>query len=1001
MKAAVCLFSAIVLCSLLAFAPPAGAQSQASSGVITGVITDQGGAVVPNAEVVITNRETGVVRRVRTDERGRYEAPLLAVGLYTVEVKLAGFATTRAENVEVTIASTVDVNLTLRVSSVTETVTVTGSAPLVESTSPVSKSTVGELQIKSLPLVERNFASLILLTPGALISSIRNNQSIGGGKGINTAFNVDGADRTNPFFGGQVGGDRPPFVVSEDAIKEFVVISNGYNAEFGRSQGGLVNVVTKSGANDFHGDAFYFLQDARFVHDDVFGNPPLGRRQQFGGAGSGRLVRDKLFFFGATDNQQRGFPLNLRFNSLPALMAAANGPDPAPKAAAQAILAEQGQFTHTDNLRSALGRADWYINSRHNMSVRYSWHRSEQQNGTNSGLIEARSIANNGLEKDRNHNVVGQWNWLVSNLSVNEFRYQYSFEDRPRLNNPVTGAGTANGVSDGATVNITGVGFLGAVFFLPIPENDNRNQFTDNFSYRFGRHDIKVGVDYNRTGVAEVFRGNARGVYGFNNFDDFAAQRPASFTQFFGSGEMSVAVHEAALFAQEAFNVNRKVTLSYGLRWEGEFNPSSDGPPNADFPQGTSKFPDDTHMFAPRAGLAIDPGGNSRMVIRASAGYFYARTPALLFFNTFHNNGDIRNGVTFFTTDPSKIPPLSNSPAGPYKTPFDSFPGTVTQTQGTPPFGNVNLTDPSFKNSKTFRTTVGVERELTHDLSFSVNYNYANSFHLQRLHNRNLFPPTFNQAAGRAVYDRTLRPVQAVNQIVVVESSAKSHYNSVTFALNKRFSRRYQLQGHYTYANNMSDDDNERDANTQNGTDPNNFKQDFGRSLLDVRHNAVINGVVELPLGLQVSAILAARSGSPLNTTTGSDTVPASDAAALAAVNPVALATFRQLIGRPNAVVKGGGNNDGLFNDRPIVDGSLLPRFFLNDVKFVQFDMRITKSFTFRERHKALIYVNLFNLFNVANTQVGTTALNNSGYGVPNRLAGGPLSMSLGFRYEF
>ncbi|HET6647104.1 MAG TPA: carboxypeptidase regulatory-like domain-containing protein, partial [Pyrinomonadaceae bacterium] len=289
------------------------AQSQAGSGQIGGLVTDSNGAAVPNASVKVTNKDTGLERSVTTSEDGLYSVVLLPPGSYTVSAESTGFAAATIEDVVVNVGRTADVNITLGASGVQETVLVTADA--IQITRNESDAVLNETAITTLPINGRRFQDFVTLTPTAQVDPQRGQISLSGQKGINGNINVDGVDYNQPFFGGIRGGERAnlAFTIPQEAIREFQVVASGYSAEFGRSTGGIVNAVTKSGDNNFSGSAFYLLRPASLARGNEFTEALQEQRltaagvdatlaptqHQFGGSIGGPIKKDKLFFFGA------------------------------------------------------------------------------------------------------------------------------------------------------------------------------------------------------------------------------------------------------------------------------------------------------------------------------------------------------------------------------------------------------------------------------------------------------------------------------------------------------------------------------------------------------------------------------------------------------------------------------------------------------------------------------------------------------------------------------
>lgn len=991
-----------LVCVLLAFPVRGYPQAQVANGIIEGLVTDASGAVIPGVNVEVRNKETGFTRSLVTNEAGRYTASLLPVGLYEVTVELSGFATMKVTEVLIQVGQRRVVDLTMKPSTLTETITVSADeVPLVETARANSSVMLDDRAVHDLPTLARNFQSFILLTPGTLLSSrtgTEANFSIAGQKGIHSNFTVDGAEYTNSFFGGQTGGDRPPFTVSLEAIKEFVVLANGFNAEFGRSGGGVMNAVTKSGTNDVHGSAFWFFQDKSFVKNDAFGRPPLGRRQQFGATIGGPIMKDKLFFFIASDNQRRRSPINLVFDGQSILQEARGSSDPNRRAAASFILSKEQQIKAGDNVWSLLGKTDWTINHNNNLSLRYNAARNRQPNGV-YGLLPQRPYAleHFGLEKNTVDSFNAQLASVFSSKALNEFRFNANREDRPRLDFDIPGTTKKNGVAGGAQVAILGIGRVGAPGFLPIGSLESRYQITDNFSYHFGTHDLKFGADLNFISFDNLFRGGARGQFTFFSFDSFVAKQPDQYFQFFGSGQAVTHPKYFAGFAQDSWKPRPGLTLNYGVRWDGQVNPEGDLP-NADFLEGTKKIPDDMRQWSPRLGIAWDPNNNGKNVIRLYSAYIYAPVPTLIWANVLRQNGDVTNGVQLFAdrrTNPQSIPAFNFSYQGPYETPFAQFPGTISQTRGTIRGSNVNLVDSRFHNPRIFRSNVSFERELIRSLTATLTYDFSFTTGNQRRRDLNLFPGVLHPVTGRTVYDRSRLPIPFAGQVISRESTAKARYQAVTFSANKRMSSHFQLQAFYNYGRNFSNDDNENNCCSQEGYDQFNWQLDWGRSKLDVRHNFAFNGVFDLPVGFQLSPIIRMQSGRPFNPTTGNDSPAAFT------LSPAALDNFRRYIGKPTAVVFAGGNGDSTSDtDRPIVDGTLVPRNAYDQPGIFQTDLRVTKRFRWRESNDLQLMLDIYNLFDNANQFTTNTNISTPSFGTLNNVDS-PFAIQLGLRYNW
>src|SRR5688572_20694641 len=293
---------ATLLLTLL-IALTANAQSQITTGAIRGTALDANGAVVPGANVEIKNNDTNISRSLTTDEEGRFTALQLQPGKYTVTIAKQGFATTQDPNVTLTVGQTLDLSFSLKVSNVAETVIVT-AAPTVDTSKTEVSTTINETAVATTPILGRKFEDLLTLTPGVSITQGPDGDEINfvGQRGIFNNISLDGGDYNNGFFGEQAGGQRAAIDITLDAVKEFQVIATGAGAEFGRTAGGIVNVITKSGTNNLHGSLFYFQRLEALSANTSDGKPLKDfHREQFGGTIGGPIIKDKVFYFAAVE----------------------------------------------------------------------------------------------------------------------------------------------------------------------------------------------------------------------------------------------------------------------------------------------------------------------------------------------------------------------------------------------------------------------------------------------------------------------------------------------------------------------------------------------------------------------------------------------------------------------------------------------------------------------------------------------------------------------------
>jgi hypothetical protein len=984
------LLCAVLLLSSLALL----GQTEGQTGQIIGRVQDQSGAAVPNAKVVITNLDTGATREVSTNEIGEYRAVLLQPGRYKVVASSAGLAPSTADNITVNVGTAVNVNFNLQVGAVAEAIQVT--APLVEVTRSEPGQVVGEKYIQNLPINGRRFQDFVSLTPSAVVEPTRGQNSILGQRGIYTSVNIDGADYNQPFFGGIRGGERSNFAptVPQDAIGEFQVVTAAYSPEFGRSTGGVITAISKSGTNDFHGSAFYFLRHKELGVKDALNRQSLENRHQYGGSFGGPLKRDRAFIFAAAERQDQSFPRFVFFDRLTTTARTARNAE-----AYDFFKAQERPYTQTNDATTATGRFDYQFSGGHRLFLRYNHSRNDGENATSTGNNitpnVTNALSNNGTEQDRSHTFNAQVVSLLSPTLTNEFRGQYSKEIRPRL---------ANSQTPNVT---TTVGQFGAVSFLPTTQDDYRVQLADNLGWQKGAHSLKLGFETNIIHAGQVFGFNQFGRFTLSGSDAnthleiIGAPAPAagktanrfdstavSYFRQLGNLTAELDMNETAAFFQDSWRVRPSLTVNYGLRWEGQYLPSPEAN-NTDvinlalvrYPLGgfdPRVKPDMSLQFMPRGGFAWDPKGNGRTVVRGHAGLFYAHTPLLSAAgpgNNFRNPaGDLSIQLPF--TAPAGNPnntvyrqlllvgvdlnttPLDRLPVIPVET-IQRIPAALGIAARNPFQGAAPITwAPNFKNPRSAQWGFGVEHEFGPGFSVYMQYNYANTVHLMRNRDINLPTPVIRPT------DRSLRPFFGLvtagvqrpqpffGAITLRESSARSLYRAATIGM-KYNKRRIQFAAHWTMGFNYSDDDSERDATgfrfTDNGF---NLRPEYFYSELDVRHTFVANTVVSLPWGIEWSAITRLRTAFPLNPATGADT-----------------------------------NEDRGGTDRPYQGpGLVFPRNSFRNRSAYHFDTRVQKSFrAWSESSRIVFSAEMFNLFNFDNISIGG---NNARYGVGVDTAG-------------
>lgn len=972
-----------ILTAVCMLALPAGAraQSQATTAEINGRVVDAQGGVLPGVTVTAKSEATGYTRTTVTNEEGFFALPLLPPGQYELLVELPGFGNARRV-VPLTVGASVTVNQTLQLAAVQETITVEARSPLVETSATVPTTTVSQEAIANLPINGRRFHDFITLTPTVQVDPQRNQLSFAGQRGINSNVSVDGADYNQPFFGGIRGGERSnnAFTVPMESIQEFQVIAAGYSAEFGRSTGGLVNAITKSGSNNLGGSAFYVNRNRDWAERNAFGQTAAPTQQQFGGSVGGPLSRDRLFFFGAYEQQEFKNTRAVAFNLT------GISPTPDNQEALTYYRSLEEDFDTTNDAIGLLGRVDYQMTGGSRMSLRYSYSRNEGVNANASGnALEATTtsaLSNNGTEKDNTNTFVGQYTTaLRSNLLV-EARGQYSREERPR---------EANVFSPTVT---NAVGNYGTVAFLPTTQSDWRAQAAANVTAIQGSHAFKFGTEYNHVFIDQTFGFDQFGTWNIsgsaasalevlsvggptaNRFDvpRTGAATTAFYSKQIGNLLLDFTTDEIAFFAQDSWKLTPRFTLNYGVRWEGALNPTpeanNDFMLNAirgfNFPIGRTvdptQIPDQLNQWGPRVGFAWDPGGDGRTVVRGYSGLYYARTPSLVWAAPMNNfrvpAGDLRVQLPFAV-------PAGNPNNTLYRqllligidlnrTPLDNLPILTTEQMSqiaaavgfplNPFFGAAPIaTDQDFRNPRATQFGLGVEREIIRDTTAGAEFTYVKTDFLERNREVNLSPPAprATDVAQRPFFP-ALRPNTSLASIQLRESTARSKYSAL--ALTSRTRKTWgQLSVNYVLSKSMSDDDNERDAGGPQYQNTYDIGAEWSPARLDRRHQFNGYTLFFLPYNFDVSSGFRFLSAVPIDVRMGRD-----------------------------------ANGDTVNNDRPFSGpGISFERHAFRNEPFKEVNLKLQWGLRFNGGKRMLVSADLFNVFNWDNIFLAGSAVMN------------------------
>src|SRR5882757_9678021 len=506
MKNLLCAFFMLAL--VLGISSSAWGQSQITAGTVQGDVLDEKGGSVAGATVEAKNLATNFVQTDTSGTDGHCALLSLAPGRYTLTISKTGFATIVQENVNLTVGQTITIPVTMKVSSVAQQIVVT-DVPVVEVTKTTSSSTLDEISVATTPVLGRKFEDLLTLTPGVSITQGPDGDeiNINGQRGIFNNISLDGGDYNNGFFGEQMGGQRAAIDITLEAVKEFQITASGANAEFGRSAGGIINVVTKSGTNAFHGAGFEYFRTEALAAAASDGTPLSGfRRNQFGGSLGGPLIKDKLFFFAAGEGIRENLNRSALSTPLGTPCSVTNPVFGTNITDAQISASGDCQrqvllnfmktsFNENDGLpvihqvrnAAVFGRVDYNLNAKNQIFGSYNFDWSKNPNETFD--VPTYGTSANGIEGPSHIQAVNtNWFSTLSNTMLNEAHFTYSRETRPRE------AINTSSVPD------TAIGFfpnfrVGQPFFLEpgVDELIYRSDIRDNFSLIRGKHTWKIG----------------------------------------------------------------------------------------------------------------------------------------------------------------------------------------------------------------------------------------------------------------------------------------------------------------------------------------------------------------------------------------------------------------------------------------------------------------------------------------------------------------------------
>ncbi|HYN84548.1 MAG TPA: carboxypeptidase regulatory-like domain-containing protein [Pyrinomonadaceae bacterium] len=1019
-------FALAGLCGL----PTASAQST-TDGAIGGLIKDQTGAVVQNAAVTARNEETNRESTATSDDEGRFRIVQLQPGNYTITITATGFNPFTQQKVVVEVGRVTTLEIPLGVTGSTETIEVTSESPVINTTQQDFSTNINQTSINELPINGRRWSNFAILTPG---SSPDGNFGLISFRGISGLLNnstIDGGDNNQAFFSEERGRTRISYSISQSAIREFQVNTSNYSAEYGRAAGAVINAVTKSGTNEFHGDIFYYQRNNRwgarnpratrtFFENGVTrieGYKPEDVRHQFGGAVGGPIVQNKLFFFFSYDQQKRDFPGLAVFEQANYLSTVnrtaltSRGLTNAQIDNALAFLVSTtGEVPRTGDQKLFLPKIDWQINDSHSFSATYNRLRWDSPAGIQTQATNTRGRASFGDD-------FVDIDWVTLRLQsaftptlLNEARFQYGRDNEyQNSQDPIPGEPlTANGGTRSPRIRLTNGIEFGKPEFLErraFPD-ETRWQFADNVTVSRASHTIKFGADINRVhDVIDNLRFEA-GEYQYNNLNDFIidyvnATTPgglpgtvncsanptrfrgrcytSNFLQGFGPTRSEFSTNDLNFYIQDDWRYSPRLTLNFGLRYEIQMMPDP-VIPNGALPE-TSNLPTDKNNFGPRAGFAYDITGDGKTSIRGGYGIYYGRVPNAAISNALTNTGTTgsQNQVSIAAT-------ASNAPV---------FPNLVAAAAAGPPA--VQFFDDDFESPEIHQADLVFEREIAKNTVASASLLYSQGRKLPIFIDTNICPPGSRRNtavagtncasaapatvtlpvldgpfAGQTVtipFFAAPRPNPSFAALTEIRSVVRSSYWGLVLQANRRFTDGLQFQGSYTLA--RAEDQGQTSAafpQTNTPFNPFAFGEEASTSAFDVRHKVVVSAV-------WTPDFFGDQGDSKVGR---------------AVFNGFTIAPiFQYFSGRPlNGVVSGGfPNPTGFANAGGGISGSggnnrfpLLPRNAFREPSIWNMDLRVSRRFNITEATNLEFLVEGFNIFN----RTQATFFNNTFYSVRN-----------------
>ena len=993
---------------------PGSASAQSVRGTIQGTARDQSGALLPDVQVTAKHTETDSLRTIQTDGAGRYVISKLPLGKYEVSFVLKGFKSQSRREINVTIDEPVIVDVAMEVGDVAENVVVTDAPPAVELTRGSLTGLVNEQQIRDLPLNGRNVLQLALLQPG--VTSIISKTGSLNLLGVGLQMSINGAGRRSNSFlldGTNINnsqntttGSVSGLLLGVDATREFRVLINSYDSEYGKASGGVVSLATKSGTNNFHGTLFEFHRndnfDARNFFDSV--RKPEFKRNQFGFALGGPIQKDETFFYGTGEwlRERRG---TTEVTTVPSLAARNGGLGPVNPAVVPFLNLFPlpngrdlggGLAVATFGFRNSVDedflqlRVDHKLTDKDQVFGRYTFDDAEVVLPTSFPLFRL-------VRPGRNQYFTLEATRVITPTLVGSFRFSFNRQDVKQLNEATSTLAPSlffvPSRNQFGRISIGGMPDFGTS--QPLPNNTTQNIFGYNTSFAYARniHSIRAGLQIERYQVAQVTGSFAAGQYIFPNIVTFLRGQPAVFQV-----EGPNSIDDRALrytyvgpYIQDDLRLRSNLTVNLGLRYDfttvvkDRFGRTAtlNSP---DIITATTTVPGTLYRnpsllnFAPRLGFAWDPFSDGKTAVRGGFGIFYDSLQAWLVSQAVVGNAPFNNGFVF---------------------PSPQFPSQPIPSQATGAL-RATIIDPNIEQPHMLHYNLGVQREVMSNLVLSVGYAGSRGLNLVRGGNVNAPNPQI-LPDGRRFFPNPVRGVLPrrnpnLSTIDLKRADGNSWYNALNLSLDKRFSHGLEIHSRYTFSKSIDETQgtNSTDSTSEvpQASDPDNRSTDRGLSEFHVKHLFTANFIYDLPWGRhdkgiraqllggwQVGSIAIVRSGIPFSVGIQSNRSNTGQSGATAGIDRPNLRTGRTC----SDIVLGTSafKNTGLYFDPSAFE--LQPAGFLGNFGrnvctgpgMTNFDLNVLKHFRIPQlgENKSLQFrVDVFNLFNHTN------------FGLPDRI---------------